>query len=174
MSYISFVLDRPVSFSSAFDMVATFSVSFCRHKHQIADIGQSVYYKNKEEPMKAAIVILSDPKNGLEESAGRAFNALSAAYDFKRQGEDVTILFQGAGTRWIDELTKADHPFHALFETVKDKVAGVSCACASVFGATETATRAGYELVKDNPVPGTPGLPSLQKLTREGYTVLSF
>ena len=124
--------------------------------------------------MKAAIVILSDPKNGLEESAGRAFNALSAAYDFKRQGEDVTILFQGAGTRWIDELTKADHPFHALFETVTDKVAGVSCACASVFGATETATRAGYELVKDNPVPGTPGLPSLQKLTREGYTVLSF
>ncbi len=76
--------------------------------------------------MKAAIVILSDPKNGLEESAGRAFNALSAAYDFKRQGEDVTILFQGAGTRWIGELTKADHPFHALFETVKDKVAGVS------------------------------------------------
>jgi len=30
--------------------------------------------------MKPAIVILSDPKNGLEESAGRAFNALSAAY----------------------------------------------------------------------------------------------
>jgi hypothetical protein len=104
--------------------------------------------------MKAAIVIFSDPKNGLEESAGRAFNALSAAYDFKRQGEDVTILFQGAGTRWIDEVTKADHPFHALFETVKDKVAGVSCASASVFGATETATRAGYELLKDNPVPG--------------------
>jgi hypothetical protein len=86
----------------------------------------------------------------------------------------VTILFQGAGTRWIGELTKADDPFHVLLETVKDKVAGVSCPCASVFCAMETATQAGYELVKDNPVPGTPGLPSLQKLTREGYTVLSF
>ncbi len=124
--------------------------------------------------MKAAVVILSDPKNGLEESAGRAFNALSAAYDFKRHGEDITILFQGAGTRWIGELTKTDHPFHALFETVKDKVAGVSCACASVFGATEAAMQEGYELVKDNPVPGTQGLPSLEKLTREGYTILSF
>src|SRR5438132_68778 len=72
--------------------------------------------------MKAAVVILSDPKNGLEESAGRAFNALSAAYDFKRQGEDVTILFQVAGTRCMDEPTKADSLFHAVFDTVKDKV----------------------------------------------------
>lgn len=124
--------------------------------------------------MKTAIVILSDPKSGTEESAGRAFNALSAAYDFKRQGEDVTILFQGAGARWIGELTKTQHPFHALFEAVKDKVAGVSCGCASVFGATESVEQAGYALVKDNPVPGTPGLPSLHKLAREGYTVLSF
>ena len=44
-----------------------------------------------------------------------------------------------------------------MFETVKDKVAGVSCACAAVFGASETATQAGYELVKDNPVPGLRG-----------------
>jgi hypothetical protein len=35
--------------------------------------------------MKYGIVVLSDPKNGTEESAGRAFNALSAAYDFIAQ-----------------------------------------------------------------------------------------
>lgn len=124
--------------------------------------------------MKTAIVILSDPNNGTEESAGRAFNALAAAYDFKKQGEDVRILFQGAGTRWVGELTKTEHPFHTLFETVKDKVAGVSCACATVFGATESVEQAGFELVKGNPVPGTTGLPSLLELTREGYTVLNF
>lgn len=50
--------------------------------------------------MKTAIVVLSDPKNGTEESAGRAFNALSAAYDLKNHGEEVTVLFQSAGTRW--------------------------------------------------------------------------
>ena len=124
--------------------------------------------------MKTAIVVLSDPKTGTEEAAGRAFNALSAAYDLKSHGEDVAILFQGAGTRWIGELTKTDHPFHKLFETVKDKVAGVSCACAQVFGATESAQQAGYSLVKDNPVPGTTGLPSIHKLAREGYTVLNY
>ena len=61
--------------------------------------------------MKYAIVVLSDPKNGSEESAGRAFNALSTAYDFKRHGDDVTVLFQGTGTRWIGALTRRSTPF---------------------------------------------------------------
>lgn len=124
--------------------------------------------------MKTAIVILSDPKNKTEESAGRAFNALSAAYDLKRNGDDVTILFQGAGTRWIGELNHKDHPFHKLFETVKDKVAGASNACALVFGAAESVEEAGYGLINDNPVPGTAGLPSFHKLASQGYAVLIF
>jgi hypothetical protein len=123
--------------------------------------------------MKTAIVVLSDPKSGSEESLGRVFNALAAAYDFKQHG-DVTILFQGAGTRWVGELTKAEHPVHALFEEVKDQVAGVSCGCAEVFGATEEAEKSGFDLIKDNSVPGTGGLPSLHKLVAEGYTVLTF
>jgi hypothetical protein len=124
--------------------------------------------------MKTAIVILSDPKNGTEESAGRAFNALSSAYDLKSKGEDVTILFQGTGTRWIGELTKSEHPFHNLFEAVKDKVAGVSCACADVFGASDSVSEAGFSFLKDNAVPGTSGLPSLHKFVREGYTVVNY
>ena len=65
------------------------------------------------------------------------FNGLATAYDFKQQGEEVTVRFQGAGKRWISELTKAEHPAHDLFEAVKDTVAGVSCGCADVFGANE-------------------------------------
>ena len=124
--------------------------------------------------MKAAIVVLSDPKSGSEESLGRLFNALASAYDFKQRGDEVTVLFQGTGTRWIGEVSKAEHPAHDLFEAVKNTVAGVSCGCADVFGATEEAEESGFELIKDNPVPGTSGLPSLRKLTAEGYTVLTF
>ena len=91
--------------------------------------------------MKAAIIILSDPKSGSEEALGRVFNALAAAYDFKQHGDEVTVLFQGAGTRWVGELGKAEHPAHALFEEIQDKVAGVSCGCAEVFGATEEAEK---------------------------------
>ena len=124
--------------------------------------------------MKGAIVILSDPKPGSEEALGRLFNSLAAAYDFKQRGDEVTILFQGAGKRWIGEMNKGDHPAHALFTEVKDKVAGVSCGCADVFGATEDAEKSGFDLIKENPVPGTTGLPSLRNLAAEGYTVLTF
>ncbi len=124
--------------------------------------------------MKAAIVVLSDPKSGSEESLGRVFNALAAAYDFKQQGDEVTVRFQGTGTRWIGELSKAEHPAHELFEAVKDTVAGVSCGCADVFGANEEAEKSGFELIKDNPIPGTSGLASLRKLAADGYTVLTF
>ena len=124
--------------------------------------------------MKAAIIILSDPKSGTEEALGRVFNALAAAYDFKNSGNEVTVLFQGTGTRWIGELQKDYHPAHELFEAVKDHVAGVSCGCADVFGGGEEAEKSGFDLIKDNPVPGTSGLPSLNKLIAEGYTVLTF
>jgi len=124
--------------------------------------------------MKAAIVVLSDPKSGSEEALGRLFNALAAAYDFKQKGDDVTLLFQGAGTRWAGEVTREDHPAHALYKAVEDIVAGVSCGCADVFGASAEAEKAGLDFISDNPVPGTTGLPSLQSLTAEGRTVLVF
>ena len=123
--------------------------------------------------MKSAIVILSDPKSG-DDALGRVFNGLAAAYDYKQQGDDVTVLFQGAGTRWIGELSKSDHPVHGLFEAVKDTIAGVSCGCADVFGATEEIEKSAFEFIKGNDVPGTKGLPSLRQLASDGYTIMSF
>jgi hypothetical protein len=124
--------------------------------------------------MKAAIVVLSDPRNGSEEALGRLLNALAAAYDFKQRGDEVTLLFLGAGTRWAGEVVKAGHPAHDLYRAIEDTVAGVSCGCAEVFGATAEAERSGFDLIQDNPVPGTAGLPSLRKLASQGYSVLTF
>ena len=124
--------------------------------------------------MKAAIVVLSDPKAGTEEVLGRVFNALAAAYDFKKRGTPVRVLFQGAGARWAGELHKSDHPVHALYEEVKDTIEGVSSGCALVFGATEAAKANGFDFLDENKVPGTPGLPSLAKLVEDGYMVLTF
>jgi len=124
--------------------------------------------------MKAAIIVLSDPKSGSEEALGRVFNALAAAYDFKQQGDDVTVLFQGTGTRWVGELTKADHPAHDLYRAIEDRVAGVSSGCSDFFGGVEEAESAGIDLVRENAVPGTSGLPSLRRLAAEGYHILTF
>ncbi|TWT57675.1 hypothetical protein KOR42_10390 [Thalassoglobus neptunius] len=125
--------------------------------------------------LKAAIVVLSDPKSGSQEEAlGRVFNALAAAYDFKHRRDDVSVLFQGAGTRWIGELSKKDHPAHELYREVEDTIAGVSCGCADVFGGSEEAKASGFDLITDNPVPGTSGLPSLAALVGEGRNILIF
>lgn len=119
---------------------------------------------------KTAIVVLSEPKAGSEEALGRVFNALAAAYDFKQSDEEVTVLFQGAGTRWPEELQKESHPAHALYKAVEDSIAGVSCACSEVFGANPS----GLDLIKGNSVPGTTGLPSFVKLQGEGYQIITF
>lgn len=117
---------------------------------------------------------MADPKSGSEESLGRMFNALAAAYDYKQRGADVQVLFQGAGTRWANELVNPQHPAYELFTAVKDKVAGVSCGCAEVFGATEGAAECGMELITESSVPNTTGFPSLARLTEEGYNILTF
>jgi hypothetical protein len=122
---------------------------------------------------KTAIFILSDPKNG-EEALGRAFNGLAAAYDIKQSGGDVSITFQGTGTRWPALITKADHPLHGLYDLVKSNIVGVSCGCADVFGAAEDAKACGMSVISENKVPGTTGLASFGKLLKFGTTVLTF
>ena len=84
--------------------------------------------------MKHAIVILSDPKGG-EEALGRAFNGLAFAADAARAGDEVQVLFAGAGTRWPSELTKLGHPAGKLYQAVRPLVRGASCGCSEVFGA---------------------------------------
>ncbi|MGP1718058.1 MAG: DsrE family protein [Methylophilus sp.] len=124
--------------------------------------------------MKAAIIILSDPTHGGEEALGRAFNGLAAAYDFKQAGTEVAVYFQGAGTRWAAVISQKDHALHALYSAVSDTVAGVSCGCADVFGAREASEKQGFELITDNRVPGTSGLPSIAQLSAQGYTIFNF
>ena len=124
--------------------------------------------------VKTAIVILSDPGAGSEEALGRLFNGLAVAHEFKQRGDDVQILFQGTGTRWLSHLTRSDHPAHALFETVKDAVVGASSGCANVFGAANDVRQAGFELIDDYALPGTSGMPSLRSLIGGGFSVLTF
>jgi hypothetical protein len=122
---------------------------------------------------KTAVVVLSDPQGG-EEALGRLFNALAAAYDFKQRHHDVQLVFQGTGTRWTGLLTRPDHPAHALYKAVEDRVVGVSAGCADVFGARADAEANGFPLITTNAVPGTSGLPSLAAYASDGYAILTF
>jgi hypothetical protein len=123
--------------------------------------------------MKTAIVVLADPNNG-EEALGRVFNALAAALDLHQRGEEVKVLFQGAGTRWTGALTRPDHPAHGLFQSVRSLVEGASCGCAEVFGARQSAEAGGFPLLTDLQLPGVGGVTSLGGLARQGYTLVTF
>lgn len=150
------------------------STDTCAHESCDTNVANNAA-KQAASRLKATIVVLSDPNSSSQEEAlGRVFNALAAAYDFKQRGDDVSLQFQGAGTRWIGKLSEEDHPAHALFKEVEDTVAGVSCGCADVFGGSEEATASGFDLITDNQVPGTTGLPSLASVISEGRSVLTF
>lgn len=124
--------------------------------------------------MKTAIVVLSDPDSNSDEALGRVFNALGVAHDFKSNGDEVSLIFLGAGTRWAPKLSQADHPLHELYTSVQDTVAGVSNTCADFFGAADAAKQSGFSMLNDNNPPGTAGLPSLRALAAQGYQILLF
>jgi hypothetical protein len=123
--------------------------------------------------MKTVIVVFSDPKSGSDEALGRLFNALFLTLELKEKKQDVTLIFQGAGTRWIAEASKSDHPTHAIYAAVKDKVL-VCGGCADVFGATAQAESAGARLVRDKQIPGTPGVLDLSRYLDENARLITF
>lgn len=122
---------------------------------------------------KTTIVVLSDPHGG-EEALGRVFNALALAFELDQKQQDVQIQFHGTGTRWPALLEQAGHPVHALYDAVRNHVAGASLGCSVVFEAKDDAARASVPLRNDNAVPGTAGLASMAAPLRDGRTLIVF
>lgn len=123
--------------------------------------------------MKIAIVIIADPKNG-DDALGRVFNGLALAADAQSQGDEVEVVFQGAGTRWPAELTKLDHPANGLYNAVRASVVGASCGCAAVFGSTASVQSSGLPEIKDHKLAGTPGIAGIRRYLAEGWSTLVF
>lgn len=124
--------------------------------------------------MKSLIIVFSDPKSGGEEALGRVFNALTTAYDLKERKQDVKVLFQGTGTRWVAEIANPKHLLHGLYLAVSDKIEGACGGCSDVFGATAQVKEAGLPLLRNLKVPGTEGVTSLGEYVRDGYSIVSF
>ena len=124
--------------------------------------------------MKTAIIIIADANANTDDTNGRAFNALTLALESKQQGDEVAIVFIGAGTRWPAALSKVSHPFHGLYNEVRDVVRGASCGCAAAFGATEGLQACGVSELKDFALPATHGLASVRPFLAEGFNTIVF
>ncbi len=116
---------------------------------------------------KAAMLILA----GMETKAdlGRVVNALQIARELDEAGDEVTIVFDGAGTQWVPTLPDEEHKYHRLFEATKEKVAGACSYCAGAYGVKDAIESTDVELLDE-----FDGHPSVRKLLSNGYQVLTF
>ncbi|MCY2959921.1 MAG: hypothetical protein NTY35_07115 [Planctomycetota bacterium] len=124
--------------------------------------------------MKTAILVISDPNNGAADALGRVFNALALAHESKNAGDQVELVFEGAGTRWPEQLVRLDHPLNGLWNEVRDVVVGASCGCAEVFGSAKGVEACGVPLVREYALPGTPGVASMRKYLAGDWKTLVF
>ncbi len=117
--------------------------------------------------MKLAVVLLagSDTSDG----TGRMANAFVTALEAQDAGDDVRIVFDGAGTTWIKTLADPEHKYHDLLEQVRGSVAGACLYCARAYGVVGDVERAGIPLLdeyKDHP--------SIRGMLAAGYQVVTF
>ena len=117
--------------------------------------------------MKAAIVVLADTDT--HEALGRVVNALEAVKEFKEGGDEVQLIFDGAGSKWVGQLSRPDHKAHGLYESVRDRVSGVCEYCAGAFGVKDEVQACGVPLTDD-----FEGHPSFRNLMSEGYQIITF
>lgn len=116
---------------------------------------------------KAAIVLLAGTE-GLE-SMGRMANALTAVKEFKDAGDDVKLIFDGAGVTWIRDLAKPEHRYHALYEELRGEIAGICAYCAKAFKVTDAVDAQGLPYADEHN-----GHPSFRRLLLDGYQILNF
>lgn len=116
---------------------------------------------------KAAIVILAGTES--HSDLGRLANGLEAAKEFQEtDGDDVEVIFDGAGVQWIPEL-EGDHDYSALYETLKENVSACDY-CSGAFGVEEEVdAAAGVDTLAD-----FEGHPSVRDLVDDDYEVVTY
>lgn len=116
---------------------------------------------------KVAILILADDET--HGDMGRVTNALVTAQEFQEAGDEVRVIFDGAGTKWVPTLEDPDHQLHALYAAVEESVAGACAYCADAFEVQRDLEESAASLLKDNQ-----GHPSVRDLVQDGYQVITF
>jgi hypothetical protein len=116
---------------------------------------------------KAAIVVLADTETSGE--LGRVVNALTTAKELKAEGDEVAVVLDGAGTKWIPELSDPAHRYHDLLEAVGDRISGACAYCAKAYGVREGVKESGVKLLDE-----FDQHPRLRGYLADGYQVVTF
>ncbi|WP_435186480.1 DsrE family protein [Halobellus sp. EA9] len=116
---------------------------------------------------KAAVIILAGTEG--HENAGRLVNGLETAKEFaEADGDEVEVIFDGAGTQWIPELEDEANDYHELYQAVRDDASACDF-CSGAFGVEDAVADAGVVTLDDHD-----GHPSIRSLVDDGYEVITF
>lgn len=115
---------------------------------------------------KAAIVVLAGTESHAD--LGRLTNALETAREFDQEGDEVRVIFDGAGTQWVAELESGDHPASPLYRSLVDRVQ-VCDYCAGAFDVEDAVAESDAESVAE-----FEGHPSIRSLVADGYEVITY
>jgi len=121
----------------------------------------------KGRMIRIAVVVVAGTETHAD--LGRVVNALVTVKVAKEAGDQIRLIFDGAGTQWIGELADPRHRSHALYEAVEGQITGVCQYCAKVYSATDAVQAAGVPLLDEYQQH-----PSLRNLIAEGFQVLIF
>jgi len=91
--------------------------------------------------------------------------------DMKEKGYDVKLIIEGSATKLIKELNEEKHPFHNLYEKVKDSglIDCICKACANKMGTLEEAENQGLNICGE-----MTGHPAMSRYIELGYDIISF
>ena len=126
-----------------------------------------IYWERRLSVVKAAIIILTGNESHADH--GRLANGLEAAAEFATtDGDELLVVFDGAGTQWIPDLEDPDGDYHELYQQVRDD-AIVCDYCASAFEVDEAVDESGLTRVDE-----FDGHPSVRDLVADGYEVITY
>jgi hypothetical protein len=116
---------------------------------------------------RIALVVLAGTDG--PSNMGRAVNALETAAEAIEAGDDLRLVFDGAGTQWIGAFADPEHRYHDLYAEVKAHITGACQYCAIAYGVKAAVVAEGIPLLTEHR-----GHPSLRGLVADGFAVLTF
>lgn len=105
-----------------------------------------------------------------ENEGAKALHSLLYAHELHEAGNEVKVIFDGAGTIWIKKWEDPKHKLNPLFKAVKKLgvIEGVCEYCAGAFGVETEVRQSGLPALGQ-----INGHPSLAQLVADDYQIIT-